>query len=238
MTQLFTEDRRPRQRLRNPVPREGDNGLFSQSWFPICASHEIANGALVGREFLGGRVIAYRGEDGVARVKSAYCPHLGADLSIGKVVGNNVRCAFHHWELGLDGHCVRTGIGDPPPPAARLFNFPTREKYGVVFAFNGEDCLFELADLDVPSERTVSRVALMPMECDGWTFCANVPDFQHFLMVHRTDRDDLGKYDRIRWSEHGLGFEFTAFLISARRRRSGSKSTCRAQALSWSRASA
>jgi nitrite reductase/ring-hydroxylating ferredoxin subunit len=185
--------------------------LYSQSWFAICTSQELGPNVVLGRDFLGGRVIAYRGADGVARVKSAYCAHLGADLSAGCVIGNDVRCPFHHWEYGTDGRCMRTGIGDPAPPNARLFSFPTREKYGVVFAFNGIEPLFELADLDVPSEQTACKVSFMPMRAEPWTFCANVPDFQHFIGVHRTLRDDIGHYDRIVWREYGLDFEFTAY---------------------------
>ncbi|HEX9773277.1 MAG TPA: Rieske (2Fe-2S) protein [Steroidobacteraceae bacterium] len=201
---------RPR-RVRNPVPGEGERGLYSQSWFAICTSAELQPGTVLGRDFLGGKVVVFRGEDGVARVMSAYCLHVGADLSGGRVVGNELRCPFHHWQYGADGGCTRTGIGDPPPRQARLFAFPTREKYGVVFAFNGVEPLFELADLDLASERTTAKVSFMPMRAEPWTFCANVPDFQHFVGVHRTLRDDIGHYERIRWSTYGLDFEFTAF---------------------------
>ena len=200
-----------RVRVRNRVPAEGEGGVYTQSWFAICRSADLAQGQVVGREFLGGKVAVYRGADGIARVTSAYCLHLGADLSGGAVDGDCLRCPFHHWTYDASGRCVSTGIGDPPPPGARLFTFPTREKYGVVFAFNGAEALFELDDLDVPSGDVAVRVDLLPMSADPWTFCANVPDFQHFLGVHRTLRDDIGHYDRIRWSPFGLEFEFTAY---------------------------
>lgn len=202
---------RPERRVRHPVPDEGEGGLYSQSWFVICRSDELPAGGVIGREFLGGRVVAYRGEDGIARVHSAYCVHLGADLSGGTVVGNMLRCPFHHWTYDGRGRCTGTGIGDPVPRGARLFAFPTTEKYGLVFAFNGTEPLFELADLDEPDADVVVRISRLPMSADPWTFCANVPDFQHFLGVHRTLRDDIGHYDRIRWSTHGLDFEFTAY---------------------------
>lgn len=206
-----TETAPKRKRHRNPVPREGDGGLYSQSWFAVCTSAELAPGAVLGRDFLGGRVVVYRGDDGIARVKSAYCMHLGADLSLGRVQGNELVCPFHAWRYATDGRCTRTGIGDPAPPGVRLFSYPTREKYGIVFAFNGAEPLFELADLDVPSEAVEVQVSSMPMKADPWTFCANVPDFQHFIGVHRTLRDDIGDYGRIAWSDYGLSFRFTAF---------------------------
>ncbi|MEL7028859.1 MAG: Rieske (2Fe-2S) protein, partial [Pseudomonadota bacterium] len=120
------------------LPAEGEDGLFSQTWFPVCLSSQVETGQVRGEAFLDGRIIIFRGEDGVARVMSAYCPHLGADLSVGSVVGNHVRCAFHHWEYNGDGACTRTAIGDPAPERARLFKFPTQERYGIIWAFNGE----------------------------------------------------------------------------------------------------
>src|SRR5258708_5020360 len=104
--------------LSNPVPFEGENGLFSESWCPICLSTDIPKGGVVGVPFLDGRVVAFRGEDGIARVMSAYCPHMGADLSMGKVVGNNIQCKFHKWEMNGEGWCVKTGVGDPAPRKA------------------------------------------------------------------------------------------------------------------------
>jgi nitrite reductase/ring-hydroxylating ferredoxin subunit len=205
-----------RRRHRNPVPAEGTDGLYTQSWFAVCRSEDIPPGGVLGREFLGGRVVVYRGVDGKVRVQSAFCPHLGADLSLGKIVGDTLACPFHGWEYDGTGRCVRTGIGDPPPPNAMLFNFPVREAYGVVFAFNGREPLYELDMMDVPSDQAVTQVSILPMKTDPWTFCANVPDFQHFPPVHRTLRDDIGHYDRIRWHDYGLSFEFTAYLEHGR----------------------
>ena len=108
---LDLPDGNPTERFVNDVPREGEGGVFSETWYPICLSTDLAPGAVIGRPFLDGRVIVFRGEDGYARVMSAYCPHLGADLSVGSVEGNHVVCAFHRWEYDANGRCVRTAIG-------------------------------------------------------------------------------------------------------------------------------
>ncbi|WP_375540838.1 Rieske 2Fe-2S domain-containing protein, partial [Streptomyces sp. TRM64462] len=144
--------------LGRPVPGEGEGGVFSQSWFPVCLSADLKPGSVVGAGFLGGRVVAFRGEGGgPARVVSAYCVHLGADLSVGEVVGEQLRCRFHGWRYGGDGRCAATGIGDPVPSRARLFRFPTVERYGIVWAFNGEEPLFDLPDLPHPEDELVVR---------------------------------------------------------------------------------
>lgn len=82
--------------LRKPILiAEREDSLFSQSWFPVCLTTEVPVGTIIGRDFLDGRVIVYRGQDGVARIQSAYCPHLGADLWVGKLVEDRVHCTFH-----------------------------------------------------------------------------------------------------------------------------------------------
>src|SRR5436190_7898752 len=50
---------------------EGEGG-FSASWFPVALSSEVLQGAVVGKDFLHGRVVVYRGPDGVPLVRSAY----------------------------------------------------------------------------------------------------------------------------------------------------------------------
>src|SRR5262249_47662862 len=85
---------------------------FHQSWFPIALASELSTGAVVGRDFLGTRVILYRDATGNALVQSAYCPHLGADLSVGQVVDGQIRCAYHHWRFDCHGRCVDIPTGD------------------------------------------------------------------------------------------------------------------------------
>ncbi len=65
------EPDKTRPRFRTPVPLEGDGGTFSQTWWPVCLSSDLAQGQIKGIEFLAGKIVAFRGEDGVAHVTSA-----------------------------------------------------------------------------------------------------------------------------------------------------------------------
>ena len=71
---------------------------FHQCWYPIALSAEVAAGSVTGAPFLDGRVVVYRTSDGVAHVHSAYCRHLGADLSVGRMVDDKLQCPFHFWQ--------------------------------------------------------------------------------------------------------------------------------------------
>ena len=100
------------------MPAEGEGGVFTQSWFPVALASEVVAGQILGVNFLDGKIVVFRAPDGTPRAMSAYCPHLGADLSVGRIVDGRLQCAFHHWEYDSDGFCVKTGIGDPPHGAA------------------------------------------------------------------------------------------------------------------------
>jgi LuxR family transcriptional regulator, maltose regulon positive regulatory protein len=53
------------------------------------------------------------------------------------MVDGTVRCVYHHWRYGTDGRCAGMPSKDPIPDAARLFKFPVKEKYDIVWAYNG-----------------------------------------------------------------------------------------------------
>jgi len=195
-----------------PIPAEGEDGLFRQSWYPICLSSEVPVGTVLGRGFLDGKVVVFRGDDCVPRVMSAYCPHVGADLSVGKVLGNNVQCAFHHFEYDGSGVCVKTGIGDPPPRSACLFVFPSQERWGIVWVFNGETPLFDLPDLGHAEDEMLIGPYKMaePLNCDPWVFAANTPDMQHLKAVHKVQFAVDDPHDIVQWDQWGLQYPIRA----------------------------
>jgi phenylpropionate dioxygenase-like ring-hydroxylating dioxygenase large terminal subunit len=198
----------------NPLPNEGEDGLFTQSWFPICFSEEVRPGEVLGKPFLDGRVVIFRGENGKVNVTSAYCPHVGADLAVGQVVGNNIQCAFHGWEYDETGQCTKAFPGQNPPPKACLFAYPVTERYGLVWVFNGEEPLWEIPTFDQKNEedlviRTFKHEPAY--ECDPWVFCCNTLDFQHLITMHGIDvpREALKSalHKEVRWNEWGFDYD-------------------------------
>jgi len=169
--------------LKLPDPaRDG----FHQCWYPIAMSREVPSGAVISKEFLDGRVVAWRGQDGVAHVQSAYCRHLGADLGVGKVVGNALRCVFHQWAYDGTGACVHIPVSSAIPPRARLFNFPTEERWGLIWAFNGQEPLYALPHFPTLKEEEIAHRVFEchPLPVPPWLIVGNTHDFQHVRAVH------------------------------------------------------
>ena len=169
-----------------PVEFHGPDD-YHACWFPIALSHEVATGQVIGTPFLDGRVVVYRTSDGAPHVLSAYCRHLGADLSVGCVVEDKLQCAFHRWEYGANGRCVNTAAGDPPPPRARLFAYPTAESLGIIWAFNGESPSHPAPHFPVKEEELVFDAFRnpIPMLVDSAIVFLNSFDIQHFRAVHK-----------------------------------------------------
>ena len=163
-----------------------DNPGFHQSWFPVVLARELESGAVLGVDFLGTRVVVYRGAAGMPVVQSAWCPHLGADLSIGELVNNQIRCAYHHWRFDAAGACAHIPTGDKIPPGARIFTYPTAEAWGLVWAFNGEKPLFDVPRIpgieqhELAFEPHLRGIRTVP----HWVPTSNGVDFQHLRTLH------------------------------------------------------
>lgn len=169
-----------------PIPRQSPENGYDQNWYPICYSSEVVEGKIFGTEFLNGRVVVVRDRDGKAQVLSAYCRHLGADLSDGEIVNGTLRCPYHHWRYDQQGQCVATAVKDGPPAGARLFRFPTREAFGFVWAFNGEEPLYEVPHFALPEEELAIRTEFSVLtEQDHFIPYSNSSDIQHLMAVHQ-----------------------------------------------------
>jgi phenylpropionate dioxygenase-like ring-hydroxylating dioxygenase large terminal subunit len=163
------------------------NHEFLQNWNPIMQAADLPAGEIMGTEFLGSRVIVYRDKAGKPVVQTAYCPHLGSDLMGGALVDGEVRCPYHHWQFAADGKCSRIpSITTAPPRAARIFNYPSAEKWGIIWAFNGEEPTYDIPGfLDVEDDEMIYRnYHHGRRNCEPWLPSSNSFDFQHLSTVH------------------------------------------------------
>lgn len=70
----------------------------SGNWYAFAASDSIGRGPL-GTVVAGRELVAWRGTDNALHVGPGACPHLGADLSTGKVDDGALICAWHGLRL-------------------------------------------------------------------------------------------------------------------------------------------
>jgi phenylpropionate dioxygenase-like ring-hydroxylating dioxygenase large terminal subunit len=180
-----------------------------RSWYAVALSAEVQPGRPLGCEFLNGRVVVYRRASGAPVVLTARCPHMGADLALGDVVGDDLRCTYHHFRFGPDGHCTGIPCEGAIPPGARVFAYPCAETLGVIWAFNGE-----APDFPPPAVRDFApgqlRVRARRAHVFGvapWISVGNTFDFLHLRHVHGL-AFDFDPAREIRWiGDHEVEYE-------------------------------
>jgi phenylpropionate dioxygenase-like ring-hydroxylating dioxygenase large terminal subunit len=169
---------------------------YHQCWYPVALAVEIRRGDVKSLKFCDSRIVVFRGSDGVVRAMSARCKHMGADIGLGQVVGNNVQCPYHHWEYNGTGACVRIPSGDKVPNDTTLFTFPCEEVQGLIWVFLGKEPIYPVPF--VPNcedgkvlSRSFELVLETPIRVEPWVFSTNSFDFAHFKTVHHFDMKNL-----------------------------------------------
>jgi nitrite reductase/ring-hydroxylating ferredoxin subunit len=163
---------------------------YPASWYLLCETRELARAPL-SKRVLGRDLVAFRTAGGALAVMDAHCSHLGADLGLGRVVGESIQCPFHNWRYGVDGRCVEIPCMPQIPVFARQRTYPAEERHGFVFFFNGRRPLFPLPfffDED-PAAFAAARPFRYVADCSWFMNSAHAFDMQHFAAVH--DRELL-----------------------------------------------
>ena len=158
---------------------------YPASWYLFGESRELTGQPLT-RRVLGRDLVAFRTSRGAVSILDAHCSHLGADLGLGRVVGDAIQCPFHNWTYAADGQCIAIPGAQRIPAFARQPCYPVEERHGYVFFFNGTEALFPLpffvgAD---PGEFAASRPFRYVADCSWYMNAAHAFDTQHFLAVH------------------------------------------------------
>jgi nitrite reductase/ring-hydroxylating ferredoxin subunit len=105
-------------------------------WFSVGAGSDLAPGDVRAVTYLGRELVLFRGEDGIARVFDAYCPHLGAHLGVGgRVCGDGLSCPFHGWRFDGNGELVDVP-GLDRKPRASTHAWPVCERNGRIFIWH------------------------------------------------------------------------------------------------------
>jgi phenylpropionate dioxygenase-like ring-hydroxylating dioxygenase large terminal subunit len=211
---------------RDELRLEGrDKGGWHQNWYVLARSSDVGPEEVIARDVLGGRLLAWRTKGGKLVVSSPWCQHLGADLSVGKVVGDKILCAFHHWEYGPDGCGLRNYFGEELPKTARLRVFPSVERFGLIWFFNGEKPAFDPPGFEPFREEDLFYDAYESptFPQPHWVLLTNSHDYQHLRILH--DMKLTGGPSELKLgthvAEHDASFEFQGMPMDLHVRVSG-----------------
>src|ERR1700722_7196285 len=157
-------------------------------WHPVAFAGEVT-GRPAHADLLGEPLVIWRGAGGAPRVMSDLCVHRGTALSLGRVQGDELVCAYHGWRYGADGRCTAIPQKEDPaavPARARGRAFRVQERYGLVWVALEEPRwpLPEVPELEAGGEWAVVSAGPYRWRCDAARQVEDFTDFGDFPWVH------------------------------------------------------
>ncbi len=164
-----------------------DLAALRDCWHPVGFSAALHDKPMAA-ELLGEPLVLWRGSDGAARALSDVCVHRGTALSLGRVSGDEIVCAYHGWRYRGDGRCAAIPqLADPSrvPAKAKVPAFLAQERYGLVWVAMAEPRwpLPEVPELEDGGWAVVTA-GPYAWQCDAARQVENFTDFGHFPWVH------------------------------------------------------
>jgi phenylpropionate dioxygenase-like ring-hydroxylating dioxygenase large terminal subunit len=115
--------------------------MYINFWYPVCLGTELAAEKTRRVKMLGLQFVAFRDTSGQAHVLADTCIHRGGSLGRGKLIDGHVACPYHGWQFDGTGRCAHIPSlkeGTKIPARAKVDSYPVVERYGIIFAFLGD----------------------------------------------------------------------------------------------------
>ena len=114
-----------------PSAAVADPVLVAGGWVHLGPIDQLRRSGVTNLRRFGRDVVVFADSGGAVHATEAVCPHLGAHLGGSEVVGDCIRCPFHHWQFGTDGAVRHVPNAKRIPHRARLEIIPVVEVGGV-----------------------------------------------------------------------------------------------------------
>ena len=163
---------------------------YPDGWYRVAASREVRPGEVKHVQCVGEQIALFRTRtDGRIAAVDAFCPHRGANLAQGKVMGDRLQCPFHGWQLDGSGRVrAPSDAGDRPPahPSWEAIDY-----YGMVMIYRsarrGAEAPYRLPPqpkIDDRQFRCRGQYDAGEVEMHIIEFAENSVDFEHFSKLH------------------------------------------------------
>ncbi|MCR2805517.1 aromatic ring-hydroxylating oxygenase subunit alpha [Paenibacillus soyae] len=169
--------------------------VLKDLWHPVLLSASLSESP-VAVEVLGQKVVLFRSSEGVHALKDL-CIHRGVPLSLGKIVGDEIVCAYHGWSYNGCGTCTRIPslpAGTAIPSKARAVVYACQERYGIIWVCVGAP-RSELPEIGLSGPNPgYAQVYMGPYELEAAAprVIENFLDVSHLMYVHEGMLGDSG----------------------------------------------
>lgn len=96
---------------------------------------------------LGVRVVLSRKTDGSVAALEDACAHRKPQLSMGRIVGDQIECGYHGLTFDCSGVCTLAPRLEKPPRGARVRAYPVESRYGLLWVWMGNPALADASTI-------------------------------------------------------------------------------------------
>jgi vanillate O-demethylase monooxygenase subunit len=158
------------------------------TWYVACTPTEIDDKPL-GRKICGEAIVFYRGAEGQVAALEDFCPHRGAQLSLGQVCEGQLVCGYHGLAMGCDGKTVSMP-GQRVQGFPKIRSYPVVERHGFVWVWPGDAAHADAALIPhlewAESPEWAYGGGMYHIHCDYRLMIDNLMDLTHETYVHTT----------------------------------------------------
>lgn len=173
--------------LKSPPPHENPSYLaLRHFWHPVAYSDEVTDKP-IGTMLMGEKIVIAR-LGGEAVAMQDRCPHKGAALSLGQVVGCNLECPYHGWQFDHDGTCVSIPAREEMTSVMnrKVRKYHATESAGMIWV-----CLADKPKYAAPVFPELGSAEFRILKGTPYDWKTSTPrrlenfvDFAHFSFVH------------------------------------------------------
>jgi phenylpropionate dioxygenase-like ring-hydroxylating dioxygenase large terminal subunit len=166
-----------------------NQGLLGR-WYVVAKSADVRRGAPFAAKALGRDLVLWRAEDASIQCVEDRCPHRGAPLSCGRVIGDHLSCRYHGMTIDRTGAIVSV----PALGKSGLEGRKAVTAYAVEEAHDGIFVYFPSAEypqpraLSLPSDlldpANASFLCTAQWDCNYRYIVENLVDPMHGIYLH------------------------------------------------------
>jgi len=201
-------------------------GLLRRYWMPIAGVSEFDSRATKPIRLMGEDLVLYRDLQGRFGLVDRRCAHRRADMVLGVVEDEGLRCQYHGWRFDAAGTCVEQPFEDTAFPGdaqqrqkagLSITAYPVETKGGLVWAYLGPQPAPLLPDWEAFSwPNGFAQIVLSEIPCNWFQCQENSIDPVHFEWMHeywarRVRRGDMTRSPRhlkVAFDEFEHGFTY------------------------------
>lgn len=197
-------------------------GMLRRYWWPVLAADELDRQPTKAIRVLGEDLVAYRDLSGQYGLVERHCPHRRANMSLGILEPNGIRCSYHGWCFDAAGRCTDQPYEQTANANSRfrenvsITAYPLRPRAGILWAYMGPAPAPTLWNWE-PYEwdNCFRQIVISEVPCNWLQAQENSIDPVHFEWLHdnwtavRAGRSERApKHLKLGFDEFDFGFTY------------------------------